>query len=71
MDYINQHNVEAKRGKHSFTLGINEYSDLSNYEWRKYLLGMDVYADGDTLSDDDGPYKDLPDSVDWRSKVRY
>ena len=29
VDYINKHNVEFQNGMHTFTLGINEYSDLS------------------------------------------
>ena len=71
MDYINKHNFETEKGKHTFTLAINEYSDLSTDEWRKYLLGMDVQVDAQALGDDDEPDKDLPDSVDWRSNVRY
>ena len=32
---------------------------------------MDVQVDAQALGDDDEPDKDLPDSVDWRSNVRY
>ena len=71
MDYINEHNFETERGRHTFWLAINEFSDLSTDEWKKYLLGMDVQADGEALDDDDEPDKDLPDSIDWRSEVRY
>ena len=28
MKYIEQHNMEAKKGWHTFTLGMNEYGDM-------------------------------------------
>merc|ERR1712018_608894 len=34
VDYINQHNQEAEQGLHTFTLGLNEYADLSAKEWK-------------------------------------
>merc|ERR1712154_545927 len=42
VDYINQHNLEAEQGLHTFTLGLNEYADLSTKEW-KMFSGMVRY----------------------------
>merc|ERR1719220_2472289 len=69
VDYINQHNLEAEQGLHTFTLGLNEYADLSTKEWKMLLLGEDVYR----TVESDGTREDLldndpPDSVDWRSE---
>ena len=62
--------MKAANGEYSFTLGINEYSDLSTEEWRHYLLGTDVHVQEDQLSVDDEHDDKLPTSVDWREKVR-
>jgi len=69
VDYINQHNQEAEQGLHTFTLGLNEYADLSTKEWKMFLLGADVYKTPessdvqDVLIDDE-----TPESVDWRTE---
>ena len=46
VDYINRHNAEAQKGVHTYTLGLNEYADLSTDEWKMFLLGADVYKFG-------------------------
>uniref|UniRef100_T1J3P5 DNA replication licensing factor MCM2 n=1 Tax=Strigamia maritima TaxID=126957 RepID=T1J3P5_STRMM len=66
---IKQHNNEFELGHKSFRLGVNEYADLLNSEFRALMNGYkvsekkpseDVYrADANEL---------LPASVDWRSK---
>ena len=69
VDYMNKHNFEAKNGKHTFTLGINEYSDLSTEEWKKYLLGLDVYTNTEAIVEASLIDEELPDTVDWRKEV--
>ena len=70
VDYINKHNVEFQNGMHTFTLGINEYSDLSTDEWKMFLLGEDVYGSSDaTIEEDKINIENEPASVDWRTKV--
>ena len=38
---INDHNSEAELGLHTYTLGINQFADLTNDEWRQ-KLGLGV-----------------------------
>ena len=61
--------MKAANGEYSFTLGINEYSDLSTEEWSHHLLGTVVHVHEDQLSVDDEHDDKLPTSVDWREKV--
>lgn len=69
---VQSHNLRADLGLHSFTLGINEYSDLTMEEYRKQLLGVRL---------PDSPFNltarverffsqnlTVPDTVDWRTK---
>lgn len=65
---IEKHNQEAKLGIHSFTLGVNQFADLTNDEFRKIILTWSL-TDGPSTSKVptfDVGVKD-PDSVDWRS----
>jgi cathepsin L len=74
VDYITAHNLQADLGQHSFTLGINEYSDLTLEEMRKQLMGTRVPDDiRNNVTDVDPEHfkydiSFLPDSVDWRTK---
>jgi cathepsin L len=75
VEYISLHNIQTDLGQHSFTLGLNEYSDLTRDEYRKYLLGsrLDI---NDLLNDTQlstvenlkYTYSDLPDAVNWTTK---
>merc|ERR1712179_510772 len=69
VDYINQHNLEAEQGLHTFTLGLNEYADLSTKEWKMFLLGLqtDHYKPEDSIEEDSSD-EALPESVDWRTE---
>jgi len=69
VDYINQHNQEAEQGLHTFTLGLNEYADLSAKEWKMFLLGADVYKTPESAEVQDDLIDDeTPKSVDWRTE---
>jgi cathepsin L len=72
VESVTLHNIEADLGQHSFTLGINEYSDLTLEEYKKTLLGARVPADYEHNITDAHNFKyDLsyfPDTVDWRDK---
>lgn len=66
-EMINRHNEEAEQGKHTFTLGINQFADLTIEEWRDTLTLMER-GDGERkLQDEEKEKIDLPDSVDWRN----
>lgn len=53
---------------HTFTLGINEYADLSTDEWRMFLLGADIYKFSDAVIEENLMDESLPESVDWRTE---
>ncbi|KAJ7570323.1 hypothetical protein O6H91_01G115200 [Diphasiastrum complanatum] len=67
--YIDAHN----RGNHSYWLGLNQFSDLSNEEFGARFFGLrpvDEYAavhDGSNMQHD-GLLSAVPDSIDWRQK---
>ena len=67
--YIQKHNLEADLGKHTFRLGVNEYADLSNDEYRQQLLcrGLNTSRSAGALFLPPSNVA-LPSSVDWRSK---
>jgi len=60
--YIANHNEQ----KHSFTLGMNQFGDLTNAEFQaKYLTKMNATRSGDAFNLKGGAN---PSSVDWRTK---
>jgi cathepsin L len=65
------HNSEQALGLHSYTLGINEYSDMDIFEIR---MKMNGYKRPENKAVNGSHYlspnllKDLPDAVDWRTK---
>lgn len=69
MKLINQHNREADMGKHTYWLGINEYADWSNEEFRAFMNGykMPTNRTGSKFMEPLN-LRDLPDEVDWRVK---
>lgn len=71
--YINRHNTEAARGLHTFTLGINQFADMTATEFASMMNGFHynsssvgfgichLYTNGVDVTD-------LPDTVDWRKQ---
>jgi cathepsin L len=77
LNYIQKHNIEADLGMHTYTLGVNEYADLTLDEYRKLLLGTRVppfYNNTDssnyieTYDEDWQSDSSVSDTVDWRAK---
>jgi len=66
LEYIKSHNREAYEGKHSFTMDINQFTDLSHEEWkqrfnvRKHLPEEPIQMSSASLN--------RPDSIDWRDE---
>ena len=69
LDKIAKHNKEAAEGKHTFTLAINKFADLTEEEWRATLT-LDVVKEGKPKHYMKRNVVDIPDAVDWRDKVR-
>ena len=70
MDVIKKHNEEAAQGKHTYTLGVNKFADLTNEEWRQTLT-LNIVKEGEAKLFMKSAVSDIPDTVDWRDEVRY
>jgi cathepsin L len=70
LKYIQRHNMEYDMGKHSYSLGMNKFGDLTNEEFRAMYLGMKrvVNTTHGSLFMSPMNVKDLPDTVDWRTQ---
>uniref|UniRef100_A0A3B5QNW6 Cathepsin propeptide inhibitor domain-containing protein n=1 Tax=Xiphophorus maculatus TaxID=8083 RepID=A0A3B5QNW6_XIPMA len=65
---IELHNLEQSMGKHSFTLGMNHFGDLTNEEFRQMMNGYKPRAEkkvnGSLFMKPN--FLNVPSSVDWR-----
>jgi len=69
---IRLHNLEQAAGKHTFTMGLNEFADMTFTEFHSKMTGLQT-RDMETLraSNSDGPHLDVTApaaSIDWRTK---
>jgi len=51
MEMVDKHNMEAEEGLHTYTLGENEFSDLTFQEFLRTMTGYNESLDFDVLSD--------------------
>ncbi|XP_072449702.1 cathepsin L2-like [Chiloscyllium punctatum] len=68
--YIEQHNLEHAMGKHTFTVGMNQFGDLTFDEFR-HLLSASSINDAEKISSKVFTAQQniqLPSTVDWRPK---
>jgi len=63
VDYINMRNSENL----TFTLGVNQFTDLTNDEFRSMMLGR-LPSDPLPMTTEEANTFDLPNDVDWRNK---
>jgi len=69
LDVIRQHNLEADLGMHSYTLGVNEYADWSNEEYKAFLTGYKKTNSSLVGATFVPPSNvEVPDEVDWRKE---
>jgi len=73
VDRIEQHNAEAASGKHYYTLGINQFADMTTEEFhRAYLSYRKSTASDSTVQPvsfvPSLTLNDVPASLDWRDK---
>jgi len=65
------HNLEAAMGKHTYTLAMNEFADLSGEEFAKIVLGSCVIPKRNSTGAATflkSPFITVPTAVDWRDK---
>ncbi|XP_007539926.1 procathepsin L-like [Erinaceus europaeus] len=65
---IEQHNWEFQQGKHSFTLGMNSFGDMTNEEFKEAMIGFQSQKHGQTKLFKNVLRAKIPSSVDWRRK---
>ena len=65
---IHKHNKEAAEGTHTYTLGINQFADLTEEEWRETLT-LNIVKDENPKKYKNSKLADLPEKVDWRDQV--
>jgi len=70
--FIERHNLDYEAGKGSYTVGLNQFADINNAEFRQQYLAATQEASGIRLNYQcpvsfTASGNDLPDSVDWRS----
>jgi len=62
--YVDQHMQEYAEGKHSFTVAVNKFADLTTEEWSNTYKGMNL---GSTVPHEVHQMNATsPDSADWR-----
>jgi len=69
--YIQSHNLAYDEGKHSYALGMNKFGDLTHQEFKALYMGLKQSPKNrstDSLYMKLSNVKDLPDTVDWRTK---
>ncbi|XP_064645191.1 procathepsin L-like [Lineus longissimus] len=67
---IERHNLEADLGQHTFWMGLNEYSDWTTEEYKKYLNGFKGLSGAfpNNTKHFVNPGTAAPATVDWRSQ---
>ncbi|XP_067824184.1 procathepsin L-like [Heptranchias perlo] len=68
--YVEQHNLEYSMGKHTFTVGMNQFGDLTTEEFNQRLNGFnEMEAENSTYKVFAAPENfELPATIDWRKK---
>jgi cathepsin L len=69
LKYVQRHNMEHDMGKHSYSLGMNQFADLTHEEFKAmYLSKTPVQPTNGTLFMSPLNVKHLPAALDWRTQ---
>nr|XP_035945366.1 LOW QUALITY PROTEIN: cathepsin L1-like [Halichoerus grypus] len=68
MKMIERHNQEYSQGKHSFTMAMNAFGDLTSEEFRQVMNGLQIQKHEEGKEFQAPPSAEMPSSVDWREK---
>jgi len=67
-EYITAHNAEADKGLHTFRLGVNQFADMTNEEYRQLLNFKVPLNQVNVTFAEEKVDPSLADTVDWRTK---
>ena len=69
LKHVQRHNLEYYLGKHTYTLGINEYSDMTHEEFKETYLGVESYHHNNITKAFSNlkAKNEIPSSIDWRT----
>ncbi|XP_058551505.1 procathepsin L-like [Neofelis nebulosa] len=68
MKMIRQHNWEHNQGKHSFTVAMNGFGDMTNEEFKQVMNGLQMQKHKKGKVFQAPLFAKIPSSVDWREK---
>jgi cathepsin L len=72
VQFINKHNLEANLGKHTYTVKMNKFGDLTNEEFVAMMNGFNktksMFRSSGTPTFLKPSNAQIPDSVDWRKQ---
>jgi len=66
---VNAHNAEAAAGKHSFTLEMNQYADMTNAEYKTKIVGLKRPAAFMNAESTANFVNSAPAAWDWRTNA--
>jgi C1A family cysteine protease len=70
--YISEHNLRYDMGNETFTLGVNQFADMTANEFKEYYLSSLIVSDEPDRNDstifEAEENVENPSSVDWRTK---
>merc|ERR1719430_534880 len=65
LKFIEKHNAEHALGLHTYTVGINQFADLTNEEFVAQFTGFKA---SDNLPESSVDFVSRPENIDWREK---
>ncbi|KAJ6224293.1 hypothetical protein RDWZM_002838 [Blomia tropicalis] len=69
LEFIRQHNLEASLGEHSYLVGVNQFADLTNEEFRrKFIVNKKSFEHFSLNLHTDNSVESVPTSIDWVAK---
>jgi len=67
VEFVQKHNAEHALGLHTYTVGLNKFSDLTAEEFKqKYLSSMPMMSAVERISTD--PMVTIPETINWVEK---
>ena len=73
LNFIGEHNAAAANGEHTYTVGMNQFGDLTTDEINKFFNGYNSSEQlrGEIVSFENIKDDGLPSTVDWVNEVSY